>query len=122
MGSSMDQHFDSIIPDGNPEGNNTNELIDLERTKAICDFKEEFYSPNDFFMKAKDQMTDGISLQSTGGLKIKRKESKLKLKIRKAITSLKTIITPKTRLETSESMINPDNTIEKASVTPRQTA
>ena len=31
--SSMDQHFDSIIPDGNPEGNNTNELIDLERTK-----------------------------------------------------------------------------------------
>ena len=60
-------------------------------------------------MKAKDQMTDGISLQSTGGLKIKRKESKLKLKIRKALTSLKTIITPKTRLETSESMINPDS-------------
>ena len=79
-------------------------------------------SPNEFFMKAKDQMTDGISLQSTGGLKIKRKESKLKLKIRKALTSLKTIITPKTRLETSESMINPDNTIEKASVTPRKTA
>ena len=73
-------------------------------------------------MKAKDQMTDGISLQSTGGLQIKRKESKLKLKIRKALTSLKTIITPKTRLETSESMINPDNTIEKASVTPRKTA
>merc|ERR1712137_990069 len=111
MGSSMDQHFDSIIPDGNPEGNNTNELIDLERTKAICNFKEEFDSPNDFFMKAKDQMTDGISLQSTGGLKIKRKESKLKLKI---------IITPKTRLETSESMINPDTMTEqgKDTVTP----
>ena len=31
--SSMDTKFDSIIPDGNPEGNNTNELIDLERTK-----------------------------------------------------------------------------------------
>jgi len=120
----MDQHFDSIIPDGKPEGNNTNELIDLERTKAICNFKEEFDSPNDFFMKAKDQMTDGISLQSTGGLKIKRKESKLKLKIRKALTSLKTIITPKTRLETSESMINPDTMTEqgKDTVTPRKTA
>ena len=75
-------------------------------------------------MKAKDQMTDGISLQSTGGLKIKRKESKLKLKIRKALTSLKTIITPKTRLETSESMINPDTITEqgKVSVSPRKTA
>ena len=75
-------------------------------------------------MKAKDQMTDGISLQSTGGLKIKRKESKLKLKIRKALTSLKTIITPKTRLETSESMINPDTITEhgKDTVTPRKTA
>merc|ERR1711942_37734 len=124
MGSSMDMKFDSISPDGNPDGNNTNELIDLERTKAICNFKEEFDSPNDFFMKAKDQMTDGISLQSTGGLKIKRKESKLKLKIRKALTSLKTIITPKTRLETSESMINPDTITEQAkdTVTPRKTA
>merc|ERR1711862_309539 len=124
MGSSMDMKFDSISPDGNPDGNNTNELIDLERTKAICNFKEEFDSPNDFFMKAKDQMTYGISLQSTGGLKIKRKESKLKLKIRKALTSLKTIITPKTRLETSESMINPDTVTEqgKDTVTPRKTA
>merc|ERR1712126_510139 len=124
MGSSMDMKFDSISPDGNPDGNNTNELIDLERTKAICNFKEEFDSPNDFFMKAKDQTTDGISLQSTGGLKIKRKESKLKLKILKALTSLKTIITPKTRLETSESMIIPDTTTEqgKDTVTPRKTA
>lgn len=75
-------------------------------------------------MKAKDKMTDGISLQSTGGLKIRRKESKLKLKIRKALTSLKTIITPKTRLETSESMINPDTITEQAkdTVTPRKTA
>merc|ERR1712133_147429 len=122
MGSSMDMKFDSISPDGNPDGNNTNELIDLERTKAICNFKEEFDSPNDIFMKAKDQMTDGISLQSTGGLKIRRKESKLKLKIRKALTSLKTIITPKTRLETSES-INPDTATEqgKDTVTPRKT-
>merc|ERR1712243_209673 len=104
MGSSMDMKFDSISPDGNPDGNNTNELIDLGRTKAICNFKEEFDSPNDFFMK--------------------RKESKLKLKIRKALTSLKTIITPKTRLETSESMINPDTTTEqgKDTVTPRKTA
>ena len=68
-------------------------------------------------------MTDGISLQSTGGLKIKSKESKLKLKIRKALTSLKTIMTPKMRLETSESMINPDTTIGQATetVTPRKT-
>ena len=29
----MDMNYDSIVPDGNPEGNNTNELIDLERTK-----------------------------------------------------------------------------------------
>ena len=29
----MDMKFDSISPDGNPDGNNTNELIDLERTK-----------------------------------------------------------------------------------------
>ena len=98
--------------------------IFFRSSQAICNFKEEFDSPNDFFMKAKDQMTDGISLQSTGGLKIKRKESKLKLKIRKALTSLKTIITPKTRLETSESMINPDTTTEqgKDTVTPRKTA
>ena len=67
-------------------------------------------------------MTDGISLQSTGGLKIKRKESKLKLRIQKAFTSLKTIMTPKTRLETSESMISPEITIQQASVTPRKTA
>ena len=31
--SSMNMNYDSIIPDGNPDGNNTNELIDLERTK-----------------------------------------------------------------------------------------
>ena len=67
-------------------------------------------------------MTDGISLQSTGGLKIKRKESKLKLRIQKAFTSLKTIMTPKTRLETSESMISPEITMQQASVTPRKTA
>ena len=45
--SSMDQHFDSIIPDGNPEGNNTNELIDLERTKER--FKNFYNNCQEFF-------------------------------------------------------------------------
>ena len=52
-------------------------------------------------------------LQIPEGLKIKRKESKLKLKVRKALISLKTILTPKTRLETSESMINTDTVTEQ---------
>ena len=43
----MDQHFDSIIPDGNPEGNNTNELIDLERTKER--FKNFYNNCQEFF-------------------------------------------------------------------------
>merc|ERR1711931_270411 len=116
MGTIM--NFDSIAREG---ANPNDEIIDLERTQAICNFKDENETPNDVFMKARDQMTDGISLQSDGGIMIKRKESKLKLRIRKALTSLKAIVKPKTRLEQSESMINPDKQTSQT-ISPRKTA